>query len=72
MSCMYVALGKTRLHDFFSLKFTDPEMVYCHPYEVLHCNYNVVITFDWRVLLTNASELVMHIACFFFNMCTNV
>ena len=51
-----VRLGKTRLHA----KFLDPKMSQGHPSEVLHCNYDgeisqkfdLVITIDWRVLLT--------------------
>ena len=45
---------------FIFFKFIEAEMSHCHPSEVLHFNYNgeisqkldLVITFDWRVLLT--------------------
>ena len=43
-----------------NIKFKDQLTKICHPFSVLHCNYNgeigqkfdFVITFDWRVLLT--------------------
>ena len=51
---------RSRLFAMPNFKFIDTLMVHCHPSEVLHCNYNeeisqkfdLVLTFDWRVLLT--------------------
>ena len=55
---MRVPLGKTRVHAEFQIY--RPINGSLPPTEVLHCNYNgeisqkfdLVITFDWRVLLT--------------------
>ena len=48
-----------------NFKFIDQQMPEGHPSEVLHCNYNgeigqkidLVITFDWRVLLTKEKRV---------------
>ena len=53
-----VFIGKMSHQKTFSV--IDPETGLCKPFLVLHCNYNgeighkfdLVITFDWRVLLT--------------------